>query len=164
MVGSKLKQLYGRLNMSTDKLMGASVLASFGAPVAFAVFLSVLFILSFKNFTFQKIIEENSLGLVATSLGLAWLVSLFLTLTLTFVIYLIANLFGKKVINVGLVSVVCVAGFIMFAISRMDFRDVPDLGVPSFLVGLAAANAFAFSFLAFKWSKNNNSNINNIAA
>lgn len=153
MVGSKLKQLYGRFNMSTDKLMGASVLASFCAPIAFAGCWSVLFILSVKNFTFQKTIEENLLGLVATSLGLAWLVSLFLTLTLTFVIYLIANLFGKKVINVGLVSVIYVTGFIIFAISRMDFRDVPDLGLPSFLIGLAAANALTFSFLAFRWSK-----------
>ena len=153
MVSSKLKQLYGRLNMSIDKLMEASVIASFGAPVAFVGFLSVLFILSIKNFTFQKAIEENLMGLLATSLGLAWLVSLFLTMMLTFVIYLLANLFGKKVINVALVSVVCVTSFIGFAISRMDFRDVPDIGTPMLLIGLTVANAFVFMLLAYRQSK-----------
>lgn len=153
MVGSKLKQLYGRLDMSIDKLMGVSVIASFGAPVAFTIFLGVLFIVSVKNSTFQKAIDENLIGLLATSLGLAWLVSLFLTMALTFVIYLLANFFGKKAINVGLVSVVCVTAFIIFAVSRMDFRDVPDLGTPSLLVGLAAANALVFIFLAYRWSK-----------
>ena len=146
MIGSKLKQLYGRLEIQINKLFAVAVMSSFGAPVTF-VFTIVISSLV-NDWTGLDGFKLMSLFF------LSFLVSLFFTFALTVLVFLFAKVFGIVSVNAGLVSLVCLVAFGFLTFIGVDFRDAPDLRMQIYAFGLAAANALIFMLLAYKQPKN----------
>jgi hypothetical protein len=154
MIGSKLKQLYGRLEIHINKLFAAAVMSSFGAPVTFVF--SIVISSLVNDWTGLDGFKLMSLFF------LSFLVSLFFTFALTVFVFLFAKVFGMVSVNAALVSLICLVAFGFLTVIGVDFRDAPDLRMQVYALGLAAVNALIFMLLAFKQTKKYIT-INNIA-
>jgi hypothetical protein len=146
MIGSKLKQLYCKLHMPTNKLFAAAVISSFGAPVAFVF--SVVTSSLVHDWTGLDAFKLMSL------FTLSFLVSLLFTFTLTIFVFLFAKVCGMVSVNAALVSLICLVAFAFLTVIGIDFRDAPDLRMQVYALGLAAVNALIFMLLAFKQPEN----------
>jgi hypothetical protein len=146
MIGSKLKQLYGRLEIPSNKLFAAAMMSSFGAPVTF-VFTIVISSLV-NDWTGLDGFKLMSL------FTMSFLVSLLFTFTLTIFVFLFAKVCGMVRVNAALVSLICLVAFGFLTVIGVDFRDAPDLRMQVYALGLAAVNALIFMLLAFKQPKN----------
>jgi hypothetical protein len=133
------KKFVAKFNLPVSELFGSGVIASFGSPFAFVLFWCVSSYFSEGNLTFQ-----NAIGVFVMSS----VVSLFFTMAITTVIYLMTKLSSIEAVNVGFVSLVCIPGFFIFTLALSE----------SFQGGLviscfALINALIFMYLAYRWSK-----------
>jgi hypothetical protein len=138
----KNNNFFSKLNLPTSRLFESGIIASLGAPVVFVIFYGVFSIFFGENLEISKAKDLFILSSV---------VSIFLTMVLTTVIYLLAKLFGQVCINVGFAAFVGLIGFSFFVL--LTLGDKTNSSIAVFFIGLAAVNALIFILLAYRWSK-----------
>ncbi len=133
------KNFLEKFNLPVSKLFGSAAIASFGSPFAFVLFWCVSSYFSEENLTFQ-----NAIGVFVMSS----VMSLFFTMVITTIIYLMTKLSAIESVNVGFVSLVCIPGFFIFALAMSE-----SFQGGLFISCFALINALVFMYLAYRWSK-----------